>query len=801
MTLHQEILGELAELDVDDNTLDLVMASLQGGEVVEAVLAGESVDYPTGESTGVGEEASSVYLHDLTVSGFRGIGPEVKLEIPPGPGLMVVVGRNGSGKSSFAEALELLLTGDTLRWKDRTGVWKEGWRNLHYGSAPRISARFRVEGRARFTTVERRWSENGELDEAPSTAQHHGEKRTDLAGTGWDGPLELYRPLLSYNELGMIGARPSALFDTLSAVLGLEMLPEAAKALAAARLERTRLYKEVNRKRLDRLLPALEDLDDGRARTAVRALRKRTWDIETIAGLGTMPDPEQDSLHELAALEVPDDVDVIRVAERVESAVGEVSRLAGTDTERAQSLVEILRGALEHHRRHGEEPCPVCGLGTLDAAWRRAAEAQIEELTESARRYRSAMRSLTEVLDMVASLVEMPEIPSVSGIDTMGLSVAWALWAAIPDRHEEVPDHLVSSYPLVAREAARVSELARLRFSAKEKSWSALLPDLMGWVPRAREALAQRTVVKQITVAEQALKRVTASLRSTRWAPIETKALGLWRDLRLQSNVDLRSVELAGSRTQRRVDLKVAVDGTEAQALAVASQGEIGCLALSLFFPRATLSSNPFRFLVIDDPIQSMDPARVDGLARVFDEVAADRQLIVFTHDDRLPESLRRLRIEHTCKQVTRRPGSIVEVREKRDPVIQYFLDARSVALDSDLPQQVARRVVPGMCRDGLEAACVEAVRRRRLGRGEPHSAVNDLLEQTRTLKQKASLALFDDPGRRGGDISRRITGKWRRQFADAFWDANRGAHKPFDGSLKRLINDCQGLAERLRRL
>ena len=188
-------------------------------------------------------------------------------------------------------------------------------------------------------------------------------------------------------------------------------------------------------------------------------------------------------------------------------------------------------------------------------------------------------------------------------------------------------------------------------------------------------------------------------------------------------------------------------------------------------------------------------------MARVFDEVAADRQLIVFTHDDRLPESLRRLRIEHACKQVTRRPGSIVEVREKRDPVIQYFQDARSVALDSDLPEQVARRVVPGMCRDGLEAACVEAVRRRRLARGEPHSAVDELLDRTRTLKQKASLALYDDPGRGGGDISRRISERWMRQFADAFWDANRGAHKPFAGSLKRLINDCQGLAERLRRL
>ena len=57
------------------------------------------------------------------------------LELRPGSGLTLVVGRNGSGKSSFAEALEVLLTGDSLRWKERAAVWREGWRNLHHPAA------------------------------------------------------------------------------------------------------------------------------------------------------------------------------------------------------------------------------------------------------------------------------------------------------------------------------------------------------------------------------------------------------------------------------------------------------------------------------------------------------------------------------------------------------------------------------------------------------------------------------------------------------------------------------------------
>jgi hypothetical protein len=58
------------------------------------------------------------------------------------------------------------------------------------------------------------------------------------------------------------------------------------------------------------------------------------------------------------------------------------------------------------------------------------------------------------------------------------------------------------------------------------------------------------------------------------------------------------------------------------------SQGEVNALALSVFLPRARLPASPFRFLVIDDPVQAMDPAKVDGLARVLEKAAADRQVI-----------------------------------------------------------------------------------------------------------------------------------------------------------------------------
>ena len=798
--LYREVHRELEERGASRRAIDLVLAALEGQAAVEGVLSGETPPTSGSVESETDEQVPSVYLRDVTVSGFRGIGPEVTLDVPPGPGLTVVIGRNGSGKSSFAEALEVLLTGDTLRWSEKKGPWKEGWRNLHFRSGPRITARFQVEGHRGLTTVDGAWPEDADIGGVNLSAYHHGERHTDLRGIGWENPLDLYRPLLSYNELGVIGAGPSALFDTLTAVLGLEPLAAARKPLAQARLERTRLAKEVTRERLDRLLPALQTIEDPRAEAALALLRKRKRDLDELAKLGSQPGPEQGSLRALADLEPPDQEVVLRIAAELEEAQSVISELRGGEAEQAEELARLLEQALQHHRRHGDEPCPVCGVGSLDPDWRRSTEEQVELLHRQAGRYRTAVKKRDTALGVSRRLVAIPSIPESAAIDTSALRSALRRWGSLPPDTAKIPDHLLGGYQEVARESTAVAREAKALHSEREEKWAQVSADLMAWVSKARQVEESTAVVNEIEIAESALKEVTEVLRNARWAPIESEALDLWRDLRLQSSVDLRSVELAGSGTWRRVELTVEVDGTEAPALAVVSQGELSCLALSLFFPRATLTGSPFRFMVIDDPVQAMDPARVDGLARVFARIAQDRQLVVFTHDDRLPESLRRMKLEHTCKKVTRRPGSVVEVTDSLDPVTQYFRDAWAVIQDRHLPDEMARRVIPGFCREGLEAACVETVRRRRLDRGESHAKVEHALAVAQRLTLKAALALFDDVSR-GGDVSRGIRHKWGANFEDAFRDANRGTHRAHGGDLPQLISDCQALAARFRSL
>ena len=230
------------------------------------------------------------------------------------------------------------------------------------------------------------------------------------------------------------------------------------------------------------------------------------------------------------------------------------------------------------------------------------------------------------------------------------------------------------------------------------------------------------------------------------------------------------------------------------------SQGELHALGLAVFLPRACADESPFRFVVIDDPVQSMDPSKVDGLARVLPSLAQTRQVVVFTHDDRLPEAVRRLDIAATIWEVVRGEPVGREIRKNDDQVKRYLDDAWALARTSELDDAVRRPVVAGFCRSALEAACHERIRRDRIGRGERHADVERLIESAQTLTQTFALGTVRRrPPRRRGSCPRSEPdyGGWAVTRVQACQGETSTVRRP--GSLETMVNDAERLADKVR--
>jgi hypothetical protein len=132
-----------------------------------------------------------------------------------------------------------------------------------------------------------------------------------------------------------------------------------------------------------------------------------------------------------------------------------------------------------------------------------------------------------------------------------------------------------------------------------------------------------------------------------------------------------------------------------------------------------------------------------------------------------------------------------------RDPVKRHIDDAIAVAQTEGLPAAAAKRVVPGLCRMAIEAACTEAVRRRRLGKGERHADVEDLLAGCSGTKAFVSLALFDDKDR-AGEVMPRLN-RESKDFADVYRMCNEGAHGVEVGLRVDFVRHAERLAKWLQ--
>ena len=424
-------------------------------------------------------------------------------------------------------------------------------------------------------------------------------------------------------------------------------------------------------------------------------------------------------------------------------------------------------------------------VSALEEETQAQAEAQ-RDLKEAVRQARAQVRRQPAVLSRADALLGLGD----------EAALAWAAWEALVEGDvQQLLAELVTRRDALDRALEKVRDGAREQLEQRQGAWRPVQQAISSFVEGAQADLDQAGQAKDLEKARKWLNEQKKVLQVKRFAPVSSAAQQTWQALRGSSSVHLQSLEISGVGTKASVTLKATVDDTDAPALGVMSQGELNAMALALFLPRAMAAESPFRFLVIDDPVQAMDPHKVDGLARLLHKLARDRQVVVFTHDARLEDALYRLQLPATVLEIQRESQSVVRIEERAGAVQQALKDARRVAYaETELGHVLVSELVPIHCRKALEAAAAQRIRRNKLGSGVPFADVEREISDCHGVNKLLALARFGNANK-GGEVMPSLNNKSRR-LADAYRAIKEGSHGGFSGSTKDLIYDTEKIVD-----
>ncbi|MGD8201519.1 AAA family ATPase [Ornithinimicrobium sp. W1679] len=764
MSLTEWVNAHLEDSDLPDEVALLVLAALEGDNELDGYLDdGVAVARPEPSAASDEVEANGVVLTSIKVEGFRGIGATCELPIAPKPGLTIVAGRNGSGKSSFSEALELVLTGGTYRWANKSAEWREQWRNLHHPSAA-VSVGLVEEGVGPIT-VTSTWSDDESSVESRTVkAQVAGQPQVHtIEHLGWKRALEQFRPILSYDELGgMLEGKQSELYDALASILGVEQLGDAVKRLKARSDARKGPGAAATARRKELLGQAAASTDD-RAAEAATSLRKADPDTARLRALATGGEQVDrgplPALRALSTLSTPDETAVLVAVTRLRAAKNELADAGAQVSQRNRDRLKLLEQGLLLHASHGDQTCPVCRAGNLDAAWAETSKALVEHEKKQFAEVEAAHQTFDLAFEAVRKLLQSPP-PQLTNAPMPSLQVtvdearqAWSAWTNIEVKKDAggadvLAAHVEKQLPALAAAISCLRESAASEVSALDDEWRPLASAIAGWCDDWEAWKNVEPSVKQLLHAEKWLKDNDLRLKNERLEPIQAQARHAWEKLKQESNVELGALELTGTNTRRRVRISGAIDGEAVDSFAVFSQGELHALTLSLFLPRATLAQSPFRFVVLDDPVQAMDPAKVDGLVDLLGELAQARQVIVFSHDDRLPAALRRSPHDATILEVSRGANSAVSITASQDPTVRYLRDAHGLIKEwqhDRLTEDDLRKTLPGLYRFAIESAAKDRYFANRLATGASIHDLESTWSGTYNTRKRVLLAIFGE--------------------------------------------------------
>ncbi|WP_083451499.1 AAA family ATPase [Leucobacter celer] len=678
-------------------------------------------------------------LEKVSIQGYRGIANNEPLVLvfDPTPGITVLHGLNGAGKSSISDAIEIALTGETPAKTGGTAGRAALWDPIHLARGAAIA---QVE--VVLSAKEYRLTLQAEIDSAGNVQTH----KADLSGPGgvasieldasWRQSLASHQPVFAYASLErrvQLSRDLAEYFEGLLALGGSFIslqeaiagkAGESDQALARWQAARTRAMKDIAQIDADHgpqiagpPLPAVEE-------PAVKDNMQEWLESSELLQLGTASSPlPRDTRQQLADAATNVAAAILTLEEaRVTSEQGLAGSLDALFSEATNLSIET-------------DVCPVCAeprpgwLHTLKetvkantklAQFRRDVEAKVRilrALTES---------HLSPVL-LVANSAS-PDDP-IRDLSTSASTLAQAFTEAMatqsPSHYSVLSAATSLSEWLVSQEAQILIDEAVVRTDAI-KQWQiartgAVQSFLAVW--QADGELAAESIDWKETTKR--LGDLQKHLRAKRSTTLEGRASSRVEELLSDAELRLQSINVLSTKASMGLADR---EGNKVE-LGMLSAGQRNAVLLAPLL--ASVDGGPFGFLVLDDPVHAFDELRIDRLADTLSEIAESRRVIVMTHDDRLKEYLASRMEDCDTRLVSRSNTSgEVEVSDSShfwQELLNDAVEMREFAIREAGSTGEITNALRGLCRMAIDNALRTFTLRNAVLRGRDASA--DLID------------------------------------------------------------------------
>ncbi|MDP2673668.1 MAG: AAA family ATPase [Dehalococcoidia bacterium] len=589
-------------------------------------------------------------IETITLSWFRGAAEHAVLDT--GSKSVVVYGANGSGKSTFADAIEYLVKNGKIEHlaHEYSGSRQEkGVRNTHVPPNEAATITVQFEG---GDSVQGEIAPDGRLSLASDPAE------LGRAVQGW----EIQRLILRQDEVAnFVHAPKGEKYSVLLPLLGLDALERAAenlRQLAQRVRSRSQLAEKEQRLRdlSNTAMQHLPDLSEGKVveclkHIAGRYVREPPRELPALtmalaAGIDSrIRSAEPDNKRHLLLAQIQGEA-LAKKLEAVTEAEAQTQREVDALLDRRIAVLEGTQAFIRELGGDEEEVnCPACGRSIRAAEFVQHVRDELTAL-ERARSARTAARRARQALE--ASLGQVLR-------KTEELEVS--RWLDLPAQND-------------CKEA--VTKLKQIHLDRWEEGWLAeelhtfnsCIPIVTAHVQIAIEAAPPST---QELIGHQQIVEAAASIPKIKDLKLETASINDIIDALVASETRLRDAIKTRTRLiihsitgeaqrlwsklhpdERIEDIHLHIPGDADRAIDIGlkffgvdqpsprltlSEGHRNSLGLCIFLALVGLDKAEDRPIVLDDIVSSLDRGHRGMLVDVLLEDLGDRQVLLFTHD------------------------------------------------------------------------------------------------------------------------------------------------------------------------